>query len=287
MIVISMVFCATLSNREFRLVKSQYFGLAHLAHGLLIGGRVEIAAPAKRVGVRNFVFWRCELHAKKAQLDGVWRDCAFVGVSFSGVFRGVSFCRNRVDYSPRVNGMEACDFSGAELHAVSFLGSAIDVPSIRWPAWPHVVIPEGEGARNLMGSVLGAVPYFETWLCVLAEAENPGVTVFDLSKVKDIDPSRLDDLAAELWGVKGIFFEKDGRFSQHYPMHVQDELGEPPALPPGALPGYQTLLGLPQFRRVEGENREDYQGEPWVTPLPVLGRKDRSQTSGPSDPIVD
>lgn len=287
MILISSVFCAILSNRVFRLVTSQYCVMAGLAHGLLIGGRVEIAAPAKRVGVRNFVFWRCELHAKKAQLDGVWTDCAFVGVSFSGVFRGVSFCRNHVDYSPRINGMEACDFSGAELHEVFFLGSAIHVCSIRWPSWPHVVICEGADLESLGRSVLGEIPYFQSWFRTLSESKSGEVSVFDLSKVKDIDSSRLDDLAAELWGVKGIFFEKDGRFSQHYPMHVQDELGEPPALPPGALPGYQTWLGLPQFRRVEGENREDYQGEPWVTPLPVLGRKDRSQTSGPSDPIVD
>jgi hypothetical protein len=105
----------------------------------LIGCDIRILCGAHFVNLFGSTFEQCTFRPRREMKNLRFTGMTLWGCSFVGRYSGCRFGKESED---EVAAVRACDFSGASLfHLCDFLDGA-DVSTMRWPAWPHIVVTD-------------------------------------------------------------------------------------------------------------------------------------------------
>ncbi|MBL8517692.1 MAG: hypothetical protein JNM76_12080 [Betaproteobacteria bacterium] len=104
-------------------------------------GVLKLTSTRGKAVLLDSVVKDSEVIAVKRQRDYRLFGARFINCKFHGVYSGIDFGREgRGEPLYDFGAVEGCDFTEATLDGCRFFNT--DISSLRFPRWPHVVIPE-------------------------------------------------------------------------------------------------------------------------------------------------
>lgn len=112
-----------------------------LVNSMFVSGTLRLAQPKYSPVIMQSTVVESDVIAVKRQRAYNLFQARFINCRFHGVFSGVDFGRaHDVERDGDFGGIESCDFTDATLDGCRFVN--VDVSTLRFPSWPHVVILE-------------------------------------------------------------------------------------------------------------------------------------------------
>ncbi len=105
----------------------------------LIGCDLRILCGAFSVNLFRSSFERCTFRPRREFKNMRFTGMTFRGCTFLGKYNGCRFGNWDAEDAGAVSD---CDFSQAGLFHLCDFGGGMDVGSLRWPPWPHIVVTD-------------------------------------------------------------------------------------------------------------------------------------------------
>lgn len=111
----------------------------------LIECDIHIFCGTRSVNLFGSIFERCTFRPRREMKNlgftsMVLRDCTFLG-KYTGARFGRELAQQVVD-------IRRCDFSATRLFHLCDFVDGVDIESLRWPPWPHVVVTDLPRSRR-------------------------------------------------------------------------------------------------------------------------------------------
>lgn len=112
-----------------------------LVESTFASGTLNLAQSKGKATILRSIVRDSKVVAVKRQRDSDFFSARFINCTFHGAYSGISFGNEGSGHHLYdFGGTEECDFTAATLDGCRFHN--VDVSSLRFPRWPHVVVPD-------------------------------------------------------------------------------------------------------------------------------------------------